>query len=91
MESAAGARVCAEAGVPFVAVRAISDPVDFALPVPLEEWFDLGMQKPRVARLLWFLARYPTRIAPFAGFVRGLPKARRALAEALEAVIRQVK
>jgi hypothetical protein len=74
-----------------VAVRAISDAVDFALPVPLEEWFDLAKQRPRVSRLLWFLARHPRRIAPFAGFVRGLPKARRALAEALVAVIRQVK
>jgi len=39
MESAAIARVCAEQGIPFAAVRAISDTADEALPEAVARFF----------------------------------------------------
>lgn len=81
METSAAAAVAAEHGVPVIGIRAISDTAAEELPVPMAHWFDLARQRPRPAALLRFLARHPSRIAPFTRFIRGLPKARRALTE----------
>jgi adenosylhomocysteine nucleosidase len=83
METAAVARAAAEHGIPLIAVRAISDTAHDPLPVPMAHWFDLQRQRPRPLALLGYLARHWGRIAPFVRFVRGLPKARRALTEAV--------
>ena len=83
METAAIAAACARAGVPLLALRAISDPAHEPLPAPLAEWFDLARQRPRPRRLLAYLWRRPSAIRPFVRFVRGLPVARRALTAAL--------
>ncbi len=83
METAAIAAACARAGVPLLAVRAISDPAQTPLPAPLAEWFDLARQRPRPRRLLMYVWRRPSAIWPFVRFVRSLPVARRALTEAL--------
>jgi adenosylhomocysteine nucleosidase len=80
METGAIASACKRLGVPLLAVRAISDPADAPLPVPFPEWFDLARQRPRPVRLCTFLARHPSRILPFARFVRGLTPARKNLA-----------
>ena len=76
MESAAISAVCAESGVPMIVVRGISDALEDALPVPLEQWFDLRAQRPRPGALLVFLATHPGAIIPFARFVRRLPEVR---------------
>jgi adenosylhomocysteine nucleosidase len=81
METAAIA--AASAGIPLLAVRAISDHANEPLPVPFAIWFDLACQRPRPARLLAYLARHPGQIAPFARFVRGLRPARQALSRFL--------
>ncbi len=91
METASIAAACARAGVPLLAVRVISDPAGEALPVPFAEWFDLERQRPRPLRLLAFLARHPSRIAPFTRFVRGLAPARGALADFLVSFIRRAE
>jgi adenosylhomocysteine nucleosidase len=83
MESETVAEACRAAGVPLLVVRTISDPADVPLPVPFAHWFDVERQQPRTLGLLQFLARHPGRIAPFAGFVRGLGPARRSLADFL--------
>lgn len=83
METAGVAEVCRAAGMPLLAVRAISDAADAPLPVPFSEWFDLNGQRPRRWRLVKYLVRHPTRIVPFVTFVRGLAPARRALADFL--------
>ena len=83
METAAIAAACRAAGVPLLSVRAISDAASQPLPVPFEDWFDLERQRPRVVALLGFLVRQPSRIRPFARFVRGLPGARLALTDFL--------
>ena len=78
METASVAAACAHAGVPLLAVRAISDPAREPLPVPFAEWFDLAAQRPRPLALVRYLARHPARIGPFVRFVRGLTPARHA-------------
>ena len=78
METASTAAVCARAGVPLLAVRAISDPALEPLPVPFAEWFDLAAQRPRPLALMRYLARHPARLGPFVRFVRGLTPARHA-------------
>ena len=83
METAAVAEACGRAGVPMLAVRVISDPASVLLPVPFDEWFDIGRQRPRRLRLLSFLVSHPGRVVAFAVFVRGLAPARRALTEFL--------
>ncbi len=83
METAAVAEACQGAGVPLLAVRAISDGAAVPLPVPFAHWFDLRRQRPRPWALLNYLARHPHRIGPFARFVRGLAPARHALADFL--------
>jgi adenosylhomocysteine nucleosidase len=79
METEPIAAACSAAGVPLLSVRAISDAASQPLPVPFEHWFDLARQRPRPVALVSYLARHPSRIAPFARFVRGLPSARLAL------------
>ncbi len=83
MESQPIATACTRAKVPLLVVRVISDPAGEPLPMPFAEWFDLARQRPRPARLVAWLIRHPTRIAPFYRFVRGLAPARRALADSL--------
>jgi adenosylhomocysteine nucleosidase len=79
METEAIAAACRSACVPLLSVRAISDPASQPLPVPFEHWFDLARQRPRPLALVRYLAGHPSRIAPFARFVRGLAPARLAL------------
>ena len=83
MESEAIAAACRAEGVPLLVVRTISDPAGDDLPVPFADWFDIEGQRPRVLGLLKYLTLHPSRIAPFARFVRGLAPARQALARFL--------
>ncbi len=76
METSAIARVCASRGVPMLSLRAISDTASAEIPVPLHISYDMVKQRPRVIALVAFLARNPSRIRPFARFVRGLGPAR---------------
>lgn len=83
METAAIATECSRAGVPLLALRAISDAAAEPLPVPFADWFDLARQRPRPLRLLRHLGRRPSAIVPFVRFVRGLQRARSALGRAV--------
>jgi adenosylhomocysteine nucleosidase len=90
METNVLAAACSRAGVPLLAVRAISDRAGEFLPVPFAVWFDLERQRPRPSALLGYLATHPIQIPAFARFVRGLAPARRALAEFLVGFIRSM-
>jgi len=87
MESEAVETQCRLFGVPLLVVRVISDPAHEPLPVPFADWFDLPRQRPNVFGLLKYLALHPSRIGPFAHFVRGLAPAQRNLAEFLVAYL----
>lgn len=83
METAAIAAFCREHGIPWLALRGISDPAGSPLPVSYAIWFDATAQRPRRGALLWFLARHPGRALPFAWFVGNVCRTRRALTTAL--------
>ena len=87
METSAISRVCAASGVPTFSLRAISDTASAEIPVPLHISYDIARQRPRIAALLAFLAGNPSRILPFAKFVRGLTPAREAMTAAIIAVL----
>jgi nucleoside phosphorylase len=87
METEAIATACTAAGVPLLAIRAISDSAADDLPVPFEICFSLRKQRPKPLALFAYLATHPGRIVPFISFVSRLGKPRAALAEALEKVI----
>jgi adenosylhomocysteine nucleosidase len=76
METAAISRLCEARGIPMLAIRAISDRADQDLPIPAAVWFDMRKQKPRVISLVLHLALHPGRAVAFAGFVRGINRAR---------------
>jgi adenosylhomocysteine nucleosidase len=88
METAALVAACNSAGVPLIAIRAVSDTADEALPVPFAGWFDIARQRVRPMALVGFLMRNPSRIAPFARFVRRLPRVATELAQAIERTLR---
>jgi len=90
METAAIHEQCRRANIPMVSVRAISDPVETAMPVPSEIWFDEERQQPRIVPLLAFLGRRPRKIPHFARFVGGTNHARRELTEFLCGFIRKL-
>jgi adenosylhomocysteine nucleosidase len=88
METAVIAAACAAEGIPFVAIRAVSDSADEPLPVPFQFWFDVKRQRPRPFALVGFLLRRPSRAVPFARFVMRLPRVAEALAGAIEHSLR---
>jgi len=83
MESATLAAFFREKGVPFLALRAISDAAHEPLPVPSAIWFDVSAQRPQPLALVWFLLRHPARVIPFARFVFTIRRARQTLSAAL--------
>jgi adenosylhomocysteine nucleosidase len=83
METAALAEECRAAGVPFMAIRVISDDAASDLPVPISACFDLHRQRPNTSGLVRYLALHPQRIVPFIRFVASLRAARLNLAHAL--------
>jgi len=87
METAAIQRLCSPRGIPMLSLRAISDTVSQDLPLPAAVWFDSVRQRPRPIPLLLHLALHPSRIAPFAHFVRGINLARARLTAFLLAAL----
>jgi nucleoside phosphorylase len=88
METDAVAAECARVSIPLLAMRVISDAAVTNLPVPIDHWFDLELQRPRPFALLAYLARHPGRVLPFAHFVSALPRLRATLTRAIVATIR---
>ena len=87
METASIARVCAEAGVPMLALRVISDDAQTTLPVPGNLLWDLETQRPPIGRLLWHLVTHPGRIGPFIHMLKSLGPARTRLTETLRLLL----
>lgn len=87
METGAIAQVCAEAGVPLLALRVISDDAQTTLPVPGYLLWDLETQRPPIGRLLWHLVTHPGRIGPFVHMLKSLGPARARLTETLRLLL----
>jgi adenosylhomocysteine nucleosidase len=85
MESAEVAAVCAEHGVPFLAVRAVSDDVETALSPELVQLLSGGRVSPWKAT--WALMQRPSLLGEFRRLARDTKIAGRKLAEALVAIV----
>jgi adenosylhomocysteine nucleosidase len=85
MESAAVGDVCANAGVPFLAVRAVSDTVDTALSPALVRLLSGGQVSPLKAAAA--LARQPSLLGEFRRLARDTKRAAEKLADALVKLI----
>ena len=88
MESAGTARACAQAGIPFAAIRAVTDQADEVLPDMQGVVDDSGAVHP--VRVLGRLITRPRDIAAWARLARGARAARRALIPAVEAALGEV-
>ena len=87
METSWIANACTDAGIPLLSLRVISDTAAQSFPVPGHILFDAVRQRPRYIALPLWLLMHPSRIAPFAAFVRGLGPARTRLTRVLCRVI----
>lgn len=90
METAWIADACALGGIPLLSLRVISDAAAHSFPVPSSILFNAARQRPRYFALPFYLLTHPDRIAPFAGFVRGLGPGRARLARALARLVAQL-
>lgn len=87
MESAGTARACAEAGVPFAAIRAVTDRAHDALP-PLDGVVDeCGVAHPM--RVLAQMARHPSQLGAWIGLALGARAARGGLVPAVAGALGQ--
>jgi len=89
MESAAVARVAAMHGIPFLAVRAISDPWDEELGFTIDEFCDDAMRI-RPAKVLATILRRPCIIPQLIRLARNSRVAAAGLASAMERLFRQI-
>lgn len=85
MESAGTARACARAGIPFAAIRAVTDRAGDVLP-------DLGgvvdeRGDVHALRVLGRMARHPSDVTAWMGLARGARAARRGLVPAVAAAL----
>lgn len=87
MESAAVAEIAAEAGIPFAAIRAISDAADEELGFSLDEFTDQDLNI-RISRVLRTVARKPWIIPQLLRLARNSRIAGNNLARGLEAVLK---
>lgn len=91
METSAIASACAEASIPLLSMRAISDTSLQSLPVPFSAWFDSVKQKARPSSLLLYLAMHPAVIPDFVRFVRGVFRSKKIMASRLRDFIAYLK
>lgn len=89
MESAAVAAVCARRGIPFLAVRVISDAVETELSPQLVRLLSDG--RVSIWRAIRALARTPRLLGEFRRLARDTRLASRLLAVALEKVMTEIK
>ncbi len=78
METMAVATVAQSKGVPWIAVRAVADPFDAALPAGVLSAVD-GSGRVRAGRLLAALARHPSELLALPALARGFDAALRTL------------
>jgi adenosylhomocysteine nucleosidase len=88
METEFIARACAEQALPMLSLRAISDTPAQPLPAPPGILFDIDEQKTKLAQLSVYLLRHPNRMPRMILFVRQVRKARSALTDSLETLLR---
>jgi adenosylhomocysteine nucleosidase len=88
METEILAEICAAHDLPMLSLRAISDTASEPFPAPAQVLFDVAKQKTDFVRLGRYLLTHPGAFARLNAFRERVAIARRALADALEQILR---
>jgi adenosylhomocysteine nucleosidase len=88
METETIAELCAAHELPMLSVRAISDAAGEPFPAPADVLFDLAKQKTNFVRLGGYLLTHPGAFSRLNAFRERIGVARKALADALEKILR---
>lgn len=88
METEFIAEACADQDLPILSLRAISDTLSEPFPAPAHVLFDVEKQKTDFSRLAFYLVTHPGAIARLNAFRERVALARKALAGALERILR---
>src|SRR5882724_2195263 len=90
METEFIARACAEHAVPLLSLRVITDTPCESFPAPPKLLFDIGQQRTHMLKLARYFLVHPNRVPRLAQFARRIAHARKTLANALVAVMREL-
>jgi adenosylhomocysteine nucleosidase len=90
METEFIARACAEHGVPLLSLRVITDTPRKPFPAPTKVLFDIERQRTRLLTLATFFLAHPNRAPRMLQFAKSIAHARKILASALVAVVRNL-
>lgn len=88
METEILAEVCAAHDLPMLSIRAISDTASEPFPAPAHVLFDVTKQKTIFGRLGMYLVTHPGAVARLNAFRTRVAVARKALADALDTILR---
>lgn len=88
METETIAELCAAHELPMLSLRAISDGAEQPFPAPAHVLFDLAKQKTDFFRLGSYLIAHPNAVVRLNAFRRRIGVARKALADALDRILR---
>ena len=88
METEVIAELCSAHNLPMLSVRAISDTAAESFPAPANVLFDVAKQKTDFLRLGGYLAMHPGAIPRLNAFRSQISVARKALADALDQIVR---
>src|SRR5438093_4579917 len=90
METEFIARACAAHGIPLLSLRVITDTPREPFPAPAHVLFDIVKQRTDLPKLARFFLSHPNRIPRLIQFARRIAKARKMLANALVAILREL-
>jgi nucleoside phosphorylase len=90
METEFIARACATHGIPLLSLRVITDTPREPFPAPAHVLFDVVTQRTDLPKLATFFLTRPNRILRLIQFARKIAHARKTLAEALVAIVREL-
>ena len=90
METEFIARACAAHGIPLLSLRVITDTPREPFPAPAHVLFDIAKQKTDLPKLATFFLSHPNRVPGLLQFARKIAHARRTLADALVAILREL-
>jgi nucleoside phosphorylase len=88
METEILAEVCAAHDLPMLSLRAISDTASEPFPAPAHVLFDVAKQQTNFFRLGSYLLTHPSAFARLNAFRERIAVARKALADALDTILR---
>src|SRR6266699_754907 len=90
METEFVARACAVHGIPLLSLRVITDTPREPFPAPAHVLFDIAKQRTDLPKLAAFFLTHPNRIPGLLQFARKIAHARKTLADALVAIVREL-